>query len=118
MLYAAATWPSLSVPQKKQLDIRNYSPLRKAVDGSWSTKRKERPLGWREDLVLAQGPSFEVALAVARVRFLARLGNAPGNAGRSFAGCKHSLASSGGEQLMRPADCHRAAARPTPNPIN
>ena len=34
-------------------------------------------MGWREVIVFAQQPSFEVALAAARMRFLARLRNAP-----------------------------------------
>ena len=57
--------------------MRYYSALRKAVDGAWSASRPQRPLSWRDVFVLAQRPSFEVALVPARMCFLARLRNAP-----------------------------------------
>ena len=70
-------WPSLSAPQRNKLAVRYYNPLRKAVDGAWSSSRPQRPMGWREVPVLAQRPTFEVALAASRVRFLARIRHAP-----------------------------------------
>ena len=85
--HVAATWPSLSVPQKKRLAIRYDSHLRKGVGGAWSATRQSRPLGWHDALALAQRPSFEVALAVARVRLLASLCNAPAALIGFFASC-------------------------------
>ena len=76
-MYAATTWPSLSASQRRKFAVRYYSPLRKAVDGSWAAEVQPHPLTWDEVLSRAQRPAFEVALAAARLRFLARLPRAP-----------------------------------------
>ena len=77
LLYAAATWPQLSAPQRKKFAVRYYSPLRKAVDGHWVPDVQSRPISWDEVLYRAKRPTFEAALAAARLRFLARLPRAP-----------------------------------------
>ena len=41
----------------------------KVVYGAWYATRQVRPMGWREVLVLAQRPPFEVARAAARMRY-------------------------------------------------
>ena len=77
LLYAAATWPKLSASQRRNISIRYYSPLRKAVDGHWVPDIQTRPISWDEVLFRAKRPAFGAALAAARLRFLARLTRAP-----------------------------------------
>ena len=48
LLYAAATWPQLSAPQRKKCAVRYYSSLRKAVDGHWVPDIQSRPISWDE----------------------------------------------------------------------
>ena len=54
LLYAAATWPLLSAPQRKKFAVRYYSPLRKAVDGHWVPDVQSRPISWDEVLYRAK----------------------------------------------------------------
>ena len=77
LLYAASTWPRLSAAQRRRLAVRYYSPLRRAVDGSWSAARGSPPCSWSEVLHRAARRSFAAALSAARLRFLARLQRAP-----------------------------------------
>ena len=64
-------------PQRRNIAVRYYSPLRKAVDGHWAPDIQPRPTSWDEVLYRAKRPSIEVAIAAARLRFLARLPRAP-----------------------------------------
>ena len=48
------------------------TPFRKAVCGVWVAEVQPRPISWDEVLSRAQRPSFDVALAAAKLRFLAR----------------------------------------------
>ena len=63
--------------QRRKLAIRYNSPIRKAVDGCWVADFQLHAFSWDEVLVRACRPSFEVAVAAARLRCLARLQCAP-----------------------------------------
>ena len=77
LLNGASTWPCLSAVRRRRLAVRYCSPLRRAVDGSWSAARGSPPCPWSEVLHCAARPSFSAALSAARLRFLARLQRAP-----------------------------------------
>ena len=47
------------------------------MDGHWVPDIQSRPISWDEVLYRARRPSFEAAIAAARLRFLARLPRAP-----------------------------------------
>ena len=57
----------------EKLAVRYYTPLRKAMGGSWTVQSNKRPMGWDEVSTASQRPSFDAAIAAARMRFLARL---------------------------------------------
>ena len=77
LLYADSTWPQLSVPQRRKIAVRYDSPPQEDRGRPLVPDIQFRHNSWDGVLYRARRPSFEAAIATARLRFLARLPRAP-----------------------------------------
>ena len=77
LLYAAATWETLTPPQMDTFSVAYVSPVRRAVGGAWCPKQNVKPMARREAMTKAEVLWPETAILLARLRSLPRLVKAP-----------------------------------------
>ena len=77
LLYAAATWETLTTQQMEAFSVAYVSPVRRAVGGAWCPKQNVKPMARREAMTKAEVLWPETAILLARLRSLPRLVKAP-----------------------------------------